>query len=88
VEKGIFCLIHIAQPIMTFLSDFEDGFSKPFKYAYSKFEKVDQASDKVLNAGGNLVDGLGNLLQGNTLFYIGIGVVAVIVLPKLLDKVL
>jgi len=78
------------QSKMTFWNDFGDGFSKPFKWAYGKFEKSDKAADKVLDAGTNAADGLANLFGGNSniLVYLGIGLVAVIVLPKVIDKVL
>jgi hypothetical protein len=68
----------------------EDGFTKPFRWAYNKFDKVDRASDKVMDAGTNAAGGLADLLSGNSniLVYAGVALVAVIVLPKVLDKVL
>lgn len=73
---------------MGFWDDFQDGFSKPFKYGYSKFEKADRVADRVADGAGNLADSLGNILQGNTVMYLAIGAVVVIVLPKVLDRVL
>ena len=73
-----------------FWDDFKDNFAKPWKWAYSKFEKSDKAADKVLDAGTNAAASLADILGGNSniLVYAGIALVAVIVLPKVLDKVL
>jgi hypothetical protein len=71
---------------MGFWDDFGDGFEAPFKWGYNKLDKADKAADKALDAGNNVLD----LLSGNsnTLVYIGIGIVAVAVLPTILNKVL
>ena len=71
---------------MGFLDDVGDQFSKPFKWIDSKFDKVDNVANKALGAGGNVLDLLGG--NSNTLVYIGIGIVAVAVLPTILNKVL
>ena len=73
-----------------FWDDFKDGFAKPFEWAYHKLDKVDKASDKVMDASTNAASGLADLLGGNSniLVYAGVALVAVIVLPKVLDKVL
>ena len=75
---------------MSFWSDMGDGFSKPWKWAYDKLDKGNKTADKVLDAGGNAADGLANLFSGNSniLVYAGVALLAVIVLPKVLDKVL
>lgn len=80
-----------------FWEDFEDGLKMPFQAVYNKFDKVDRASDRALDAGGKALDGAGNALEGlgnllggnsNILAYLGIGLVGVIVLPKIIDRVL
>ena len=64
----------------------------PFVWAYDKASKLDHTaeSDTILDRGtaaaSNLLDLIGG--NGNVLIYLGIGLVAVIVLPKLLDMVL
>jgi hypothetical protein len=74
----------------SFWDDLGDGIQMPFKWAYGKFDKVDHASDKIMDAGTNAAGGLADLLSGNSniLVYAGVALVAVIVLPKVLDKVL
>lgn len=71
---------------MGFWDDFADGIEKPFKWGYNKLDKADKAADKVLDAGNNVLDILNG--NSNTLVYIGIGIVAVVVLPTILNKVL
>lgn len=82
---------------MAFWDDFKDGFSKPYVWVYNKFQKADRTADRVADTAdrvvdnaGKAADGLGNLLSGNSsiLMYLGIGIVAVVVLPKLIDRVL
>ena len=82
---------------MGFLSDFGDGFIKPWKWAADKFQRADKtvdhaadAADRVVDAGGKAAQGLGDLLSGNSnvLVYLGIGIVALAVVPKLIDRVL
>ena len=48
------------------------------------------AADKAVSAAGDTLGGIGDLFAGksNTLVYIGIGIVAVAVLPTILNKVL
>ena len=62
----------------------------PFVWAYDKASKLDHTADTILDRGtaaaSNLLDLIGG--NGNVLIYLGIGLVAVIVLPKLLDMVL
>lgn len=71
---------------MTFWNDFADGFEKPFKWAYGKLDKADKLVDKAADGAGNLVDLLGG--NANILLYVGIGVLAVVVLPVVLEKIL
>jgi hypothetical protein len=82
---------------MGWWNDFKDGFSKPYVWAYHKFERVDRTADHVADTADRVVDGagkaaqgLGDLLSGNSnlLVYAGLGIVAVVVLPKLIDRVL
>lgn len=82
---------------MAFWDDFKDGFSKPYVWVYNKFQKVDKTADRVADTADRVVDGagkaaqgLGDLLSGNSniLVYLGIGLVAVVVIPKVLDRVL
>lgn len=62
-----------------------------------RFEKITSigdtaiaAIDKTVGAAGDTLGGIGDLLSGksNTLVYIGIGIVAVAILPTILNKVL
>ena len=73
-----------------FFNDFADGFSMPFKWGYEKLKKVDKVADKSLDGAGSIAEGISDILSGNSnvLIYLGIGVVAVVALPKILDKVL
>jgi hypothetical protein len=68
------------------LEDFGEGFESPFKWAYHKAEKVDRVADNALDGVGNLTQGLSNLLgglaSGNILLYLGIGIVAIVVINK------
>lgn len=82
---------------MGFWDDFGTGFVMPFDWAYDKAKKVDHVGDAVLNSAGtaiggtaDIIGGIGNVLSGNSniLVYCGIALVAVIIVPKLLDKVL
>ena len=82
---------------MGFWDDFAEGFTMPFKYVYSKFEKIDKLADglanagvNVANAGANAAGGLADILAGNSniLLYLGIGIVAITVLPVLIEKLL
>ncbi len=80
-----------------FFNDFGDNFIKPWKWAADKFKKADRTvdhaadtADRVVDGAGKAAQGLGDLLSGNSsiLMYLGIGLVAVVVLPKLIDRVL
>ena len=75
---------------MPFWDDFAEGLQMPFKWAEKKFDKADKLVDKVADSAGNAAGGLADLLGGNSniLLYIGIAVVAVVVLPTVLNKVL
>jgi len=75
---------------MGFLGDVGDGFTMPFKWGYEKLKKVDKVADKSLDGAGSIAEGISDILSGNSnvLIYLGIGVVAVVALPKILDKVL
>jgi len=71
---------------MGFLEDFGDGFSRPFVWGYNQVEKrvtqADTISDKLVGAGGNVLDILGG--NSNILVYGGILVVGLFVLNKVL----
>jgi hypothetical protein len=69
-----------------FWSDFGDGFETPFKWVGGKFDKVDKLTDKAADGAGNLVDLIGG--NSNALIYIGIAIVAVAILPTILNKTL
>ena len=65
--------------------------------AMSRLDRIGDVGDKALGAAGQLVGGAGNAAEGignflggnsNILLYIGVGLVAVMVLPKILDRVL
>ncbi|MDR3543856.1 MAG: hypothetical protein P4L69_23310 [Desulfosporosinus sp.] len=75
---------------MTFLEDFGEGFITPFKWSYDqvakRFDQADKLTDKVVGGAGNVLDILGG--NFNILVYAGIGLVAVILLPKILDRVI
>jgi hypothetical protein len=66
-----------------FGNDVGRGFAAPFVWIYRKGEKVDNLLDKGLDAGGNVLDGIGNLFSGNTLYWVaGVAVVAIIIIKK------
>jgi len=56
----------------------------------SRLDNLGNTADKLVGGVGNAADGLGNLLAGNSniLVYLGIGALALVVVPKLIDKVL
>ena len=66
---------------MSFWDDAWTGFQKPFEWGY-------HIVDRAQSTATSLVDSASSLLSGNFLIYAGIGLVAVLVLPKLLEKVL
>lgn len=61
-----------------------------FNGALNRVDKISGAADKVIDATGNAVDGIGSFLGGNSniLLYIVAGGAALIVLPKLVDRLL
>ncbi len=67
-----------------FGTGFVDGFTAIPKWAYHKGEKIDKGADKVLDGANNLLD----LFTGNSnvLIYIGIGIVAIAIVPTLIEK--
>ena len=71
---------------MSWLDDFGEGFKMPLEWAYNKAAKLDKGADKVLDGASNLLD----IFTGNSniLIYLGIGIVAVAVLPTLIEKFL
>ena len=83
---------------MGFFDDFATGFKMPFEWSWDHIgERVVNIADKSLDAAGNLAsgaagaaNGLASLLSGNSniLLYAGLGIVAVVVLPVILQKVL
>lgn len=65
--------------------------------ALDRVDRIGAVGDKAIGAAGNVVEGAGNVAQGlgnllsgnsNILVYLGIGLVAVMVVPKIIDKVL
>ena len=72
----------------SFWNDFADGFEKPFKFVYDQGSRVVGLGDKFLDAAGKAASGLGDLLSGNSLIYIMIGVAAIVILPIVLKRVL
>ena len=80
-----------------FKMPFEFIYDHGIKPAVNVFDKASGAAGKVADAAGNvasgagnIANGLGDLLSGNSniLMYIGLGIVGVVVLPVLLDKLL
>lgn len=82
------------QLIHTIICGFWQDFAMPFeetgKWLYNKGKKVDKLADKSLDSAGSVAGGLADILSGNSnvLIYLGIGLVTVIALPKIIDKVL
>ena len=69
----------------------------PLSWVADKFRKVDHVADSVLTGAGNAADAasglltsLNSLLSGNSniLLYAGIGIVAIVIVPIILQKVL
>ena len=56
----------------------------------SRLDNLGNTADKLVGGVGNAADGLGSLLSGqsNILVYLGIEALALVVVPKLIDKVL
>ena len=90
---------------MGFFDDFAGGIKSVGEFVYDKglkpvynraegiLNRVDKVNDSIVTAAGgvaNGVAGLGDILAGNSSFflYAGIAIVAILVLPKVLDKVL
>jgi len=80
-----------------FKMPFEYIYDHGIKPAGNVLDKFSGAAGKAADAAGNLVTGAGNaalglgdLLGGNSniLMYIGLGILGVVVLPVLLDKLL
>jgi hypothetical protein len=75
---------------MGFWSDLGDGFTMPFKWVYNqadkRFNQIDKIADKAASGADNLLDILGG--NSNFLVYAGIAIVAVLILPTVLNKVL
>ena len=76
---------------------FEFVYDHAIKPSVAMFDKATGVAGKVVDAAGNvatgagnIAEGLGNLLSGNSniLMYIGLGIVGVVVLPVLLEKLL
>ena len=69
----------------------------PLSWVADKFRKVDHVADSVLTGAGNAADAasglltsLNSLLSGNSniLLYAGIGIVAIVIVPIILQKFL
>ena len=82
---------------MAWYDEFWDGFKKPFEFVYHRGERLLGFGDRLLDAAGNVATGLGGVAGGigdlfsgnsNMLIYLGIGVVVVVALPTILNKVL
>ena len=58
--------------------------------AMDRFDKLSNLGDHTLDAAGGAVNTLDNLFNGksNILLYAGLGLMAVLIVPKLVDKVL
>jgi hypothetical protein len=74
-----------------------DGLKAAGGYLWNRLKRIDRINDKLgdaaentVSAAAGAVDTLGNILSGksNILLYIGLGVIAVVVLPVVLQKVL
>lgn len=72
-----------------FWSQFGQGFSKPFVGIYNLGDKAFSASENIIDGVGSAAGALDDILSGksNFLIYAGCALVAVIVLPKLIDRV-
>jgi hypothetical protein len=97
VAKKYVSDMYTKQTMSSFWNDFADGFAKPFEWAYNKVDRLSGVGDKLIDTAGNVVTatgniagGLGNLLSGNSniILYLGIGIIAVVALPVILQKVL
>ena len=55
-----------------------------------RLDNLGNTADKLVGGVGNVAEGLGSLLSGqsNVLVYLGIGALALMVVPKIIDKVL
>lgn len=82
---------------MSFWNDVGYGFGLPFVWIYNKVKKVDHMVDNamdstshVVSSVGSIAGGIGDVLSGrsNMLLYIGLGLLAVVVVPVILEKVL
>lgn len=75
---------------MGFFDDFGEGFIKPFEWGYNKLTKADKLLDNTLDGASGLLGGISDLLSGKSNFflYIGLGIVAVAILPKIIEKVI
>ena len=80
-----------------FKMPFEFIYDHGIKPSVTMFDKATGVAGKVVDAAGNvatgagnIASGLGDLLSGNSniLMYIGLGIVGVVVLPVLLEKLL
>jgi hypothetical protein len=67
--------------------------SKAWSFASHSLDRLDQFGNAATNAAegiGKGIGGLGDILSGNSniLLYAGLGIVGIIVLPKLIDRIL
>lgn len=56
----------------------------------NRIDKLTGAADKAIDSAGKAAEGIGNFLSGdsNFLLYLGVGAAALLVLPKIIDRVL
>jgi len=83
---------------MGFLSDVWDGFKSVPVGIYNKvidpslnnFNRLSGAAVNIAEGAGKGVQGLGDILSGNSniLLYAGLAIVGILVVPKLLDRIL
>lgn len=87
-----------------FWNDFGNSFALPFTTIYNGFHRVEHVGERIIDIGdrvgtasgeiitatGDIASSIGNVVSGrsNLLLYVGIAIVAVIVLPKVVDKLL
>lgn len=87
-----------------FWNDFGNSFGLPIKSVFHGFQRIGRfgervvdisdrvatSSGQIITATGDLAGGIGSIISGKSHFfvYVGIAVLAVVVLPKIVDKVL
>lgn len=67
-----------------YMSAYNSGIKPAYDIARHNYDRINGIADAATGAADNLLDMLGG--KSNVLVYLGIGLVAVIVLPKLIEK--